>query len=81
MDEEILNGGVANAGSVTRAGRYVLRPSNPHTRSVHRFLLALREAGFSGAPVPVGVDADGRERQELIEGDVAVPPFPAWRSE
>lgn len=25
-----------------------------------------------------GIDADGRERLVFIEGDVAVPPFPAW---
>ncbi len=28
--------------------------------------------------MPVGIDADGRERLVFIEGDVAVPPFPAW---
>jgi hypothetical protein len=73
-----LLGGVANAGAVTRVGPHVLRPSNPHSRSIHRFLSALRAAGFEGAPVPVGIDPDGRERLEFIEGDVAVPPFPAW---
>lgn len=28
--------------------------------------------------MPVGIDPDGRERLIFIEGDVAVPPFPAW---
>jgi aminoglycoside phosphotransferase (APT) family kinase protein len=28
--------------------------------------------------VPVGIDDDGRERLGFIEGDVPVPPFPAW---
>jgi thiamine kinase-like enzyme len=28
--------------------------------------------------VPVGIDADGRERLRFIEGDVPVPPFPGW---
>lgn len=28
--------------------------------------------------MPVGVDLDGRERLEFIDGDVAMPPFPAW---
>jgi hypothetical protein len=69
---------VANAGAVTRIGPHVLRPSNPHSGSIHRFLSALPAAGFEGAPVPVGIDPDGRERLEFIEGDVAVPPFPAW---
>jgi hypothetical protein len=34
-------------------------------------LLALRAAGFDGGSVPVGIDEDGRERLEFIEG--------AWR--
>jgi len=78
MDEEQLKGGVANAGSVTRLGAHVLRPSNPHSASVHRFLASLRAAGFDGASNPVGIDADGRERLEFIDGEVAVPPYPEW---
>ena len=77
-DEIPLVGGVANAGAVVRVGDHVLRPSNPHTPSVHRFLRALRAAGFDGASSPLGVDPDGRERLHFIQGDVPVPPFPAW---
>jgi hypothetical protein len=73
-----LAGGVANAGAVVRVGRHVLRPSNPHTVSVHAFLRSLRDVGFAGASLPVGVDPDGRERLEYVDGDVAVPPFPEW---
>jgi hypothetical protein len=36
--EEQLVGGVANAGSVVRVGNEVLRPSNQHSRAIHRFL-------------------------------------------
>jgi Phosphotransferase enzyme family len=78
VDEETLAGGVANAGAVTRVGEYVLRPSNPHTSSIHRFLAALRAAGFEGASLPVGVDGDGRERLRFIDGEVPLPPYPAW---
>jgi hypothetical protein len=78
VDEEVLTGGVANAGGVTRIGGHVLRPSNPHSRSIHRFLSSLRAAGFDGASVPVGIDDDGRERLSFIEGDVPVPPYPTW---
>jgi hypothetical protein len=78
VDEELLAGGVANAGSVTRVGDEVLRPSNPHSPSIHRFLSELRHAGFAGASAPVGIDADGRERLVFIEGDVPLPPYPAW---
>ena len=76
--DEILLGGVANAGSVVRKGDFVLRPSNPNTEAVHAFLRGLRSAGFEGASLPIEIQADGRERLLFIEGDVAVPPFPAW---
>ena len=76
--EEPLVGGVANAGQVVRAGTEVLRPSSPHSDAIHRFLRALRNAGFCGASLPVGIDDDGRERLVFIEGDVPVPPYPAW---
>ncbi len=76
--EEPLAGGVANAGKVTRLGDAVLRPSNPNSASIHEFLSSLRERGFSGASRPLGIDADGRERLEFIEGDVPLPPYPSW---
>ena len=77
-DEEVLLGGVANAGAVVRVGDDVLRPSNPHSTSIHRYLGALRRSGFTGASEPVRIDADGRERLRFIPGDVAIPPFPGW---
>lgn len=77
-DEAVLGGGVANAGAVVRRGEHVLRPSNPHTASIHRFLTALRTAGFEGASEPVGFEPDGRERLVFIPGEVAVPPYPDW---
>jgi len=79
--EVVLHGGVANVGAVVRVGDHVLRPSNPHTADIHRFLTDLRDAGFDGVPRPVGVDPDGRERLEFVEGDVALPPFPGWFQE
>jgi Phosphotransferase enzyme family len=76
--EEGLAGGVANAGRVTRDGAYVLRPSNPHSRSIHAFLSAVRGAGFEGASVPIDIGDDGRERLLFIEGEVPLPPYPPW---
>jgi hypothetical protein len=73
-----LRGGVANAGSVVRSGDHVLRPSNPNTPTIHRFLDFLARAGFEGASQPVAVDADGRERLKFIDGDVPLVPYPAW---
>ena len=78
MHEEILAGGVANSGAVRRIGDEVVRPSNPHSRSIHRFLSALAARGFAGASVPLGIDDDGQERLVFIEGDVAIPPYPQW---
>lgn len=78
MTEQRLDGGIVNAGRVVRVGRHVLRPSGPHTGSVHAFLRALNDAGFDGAPLPVGIDPDGRERLTFIEGDVPVVPYPEW---
>ena len=78
VEEELLAGGVANAGAVTRIGEHVLRPANSRSESIHQFLRALRAAGFDGASMPVGIDPDGRERLVFIKGEVAIPPFPAW---
>jgi len=78
VEREVLQGGVANAGSVVREGDYVLRPSSPQSEVVHALFRHVRAAGFDGVPNPVGIDPDGRERLVFIPGDVAVPPFPAW---
>ena len=77
-DEEVLQGGVANAGAVVRVGTDVLRPANAHSASILELLSELRANGFRGAPEPVGLDADGRERLRFIPGDVAIPPYPDW---
>lgn len=78
MVEEVLPGGVANAGAVVRVGDDVLRPTNPHTPTIHALLRHLRAVGFDAVPDVVGVEPDGRERLRFIEGDVPFPPFPAW---
>lgn len=78
MPEEVLHGGVANAGAVIRSGQHVLRPGNPHSASIHRALDALHAAGFEGASRPVGIEPDGRERLEFIVGEVPLPPYPEW---
>ena len=78
MGEEPLEGGIANAGQVVRDGPHVLRPSSPHSGSIHAYLRAVREAGFDGAPLPVGIDEDGRERLEFIDGEVPLVPYPDW---
>lgn len=76
--EQALHGGIAHAGEVVRAGSHVLRPQSPHSGSIHAYLRAVRQAGFEGAPSPVGIDEDGRERLVFIPGEVPVPPYPDW---
>ena len=78
VSEQPLDGGIANAGKVVRVGPHVLRPSSPHSGSIHAFLRAVKDAGFEGAPVPVGIEEDGRERLVFIEGEVPVAPYPDW---
>lgn len=77
-DNEILEGGVANAGAVVRSGPHVLRPANAHSASILRFLSQLEAAGYRAAPSPAGLEPDGRERLQFISGDIAVPPYPDW---
>lgn len=71
-------GGRCQRRAVTRSGAHVLRPSNAYTPTIHRFLQSLAATGFVGASVPVGVEADGRERLWFIEGKVALVPYPPW---
>jgi aminoglycoside phosphotransferase (APT) family kinase protein len=78
VSEQPLDGGIANAGQVVRAGPHVLRPSSPYSESIHTFLRAVKDAGFEGAPTPIGIDEDGRERLVFIEGEVSVVPYPEW---
>ncbi len=78
MSEEPLDQGITNAGSVVRDGDHLLRPSTPHTPSIHSLLRSIRANGFSGAPLPVGVDPDGRERLEFVVGEVPRVPYPDW---
>ena len=79
MTEEIaLAGGVANPGSVVLVGDTVRRPAGAHTDAVHALLWHLRDVGFDGAPVPLGIDERGREILSYIPGEVPVPPYPGW---
>ncbi|NED24652.1 aminoglycoside phosphotransferase family protein, partial [Streptomyces anulatus] len=75
----MLFGGLANAGAVLRRGDAVERPAPPHAVHLHAHLRALREQGFDGVPVPLGLSASGRrERLSYVPGEVAVDPHPPW---
>src|SRR5712671_3454229 len=45
--DEVLSGGITNAGAVFRRGEIVDRPAQPHAPAIHRFLAALPEHGFT----------------------------------
>jgi hypothetical protein len=78
VTEQPLAGGVANGGSVTRLGDYVLRPRNSQSEAISDFLESIAGAGFGGAPRPAGVTPDGRDRFVYLVGDVPTPPYPEW---
>ena len=75
--DEVLQGGVANAGAVVRVGGHVLRPANRHSGTIHSFLRHVRDRGFHGASEPVAIEGV-RERLVFVPGDVPVPPYPTW---
>jgi hypothetical protein len=74
--EEELAGG--NKGPVHRRGDTVLRTAGEWTPAVHRLLRHCRDAGFTGAPEPLGLTDDGREVLSFLEGDVPAYPLPLW---
>jgi aminoglycoside phosphotransferase (APT) family kinase protein len=76
--EEPLAGGIANLGRVVRVGDTVRRPGSAFTDAIFALFEHLHASGFDGAPHPLGRDDRGREVLSFIEGDVPIPPFPAW---
>lgn len=76
--DEVLSGGVANAGRVVRRGEVVVRPAGPHSQAIHALLRHLAGAGFDGAPTPLAEPAMGEEQLGFIVGDVPLPPYPRW---
>ena len=75
MAEQQLDGGIANAGLVVRVGPHVLRPSTPHSGSIHAFLRAVRHAGFEG---PYR-SASTRTAERSCSSTARSPcPYPDW---
>jgi Phosphotransferase enzyme family len=75
VDEEELVGDGVTPG-IVRIGDTVRRPARPFTATVQAYLAHLHEAGFSGAPVPLGFDEQGREVLSFVPGDVPREPLP-----
>jgi aminoglycoside phosphotransferase (APT) family kinase protein len=74
---EQLSGGMGNGGRIVRDGNSVRRPAGPHDQATAALLNALADTEFA-APIPVGAIEDSIRLFEWIDGDVGVPPFPAW---
>ncbi|WP_433701064.1 phosphotransferase enzyme family protein [Nocardiopsis sp. CA-288880] len=62
---------------IVRVGDTVRRPVRPFTATVQAYLAHLHRAGFTAAPVPLGVDGQGREVLTYVPGDVPREPLPA----
>lgn len=75
---ELLIGDGVTQG-IVRIGATVRRPLRPFSLTVQAYLAHLRDAGFTGAPLPFGVDEQGREVLRdglpvaLIDFDLAMP--------
>jgi aminoglycoside phosphotransferase (APT) family kinase protein len=61
---------------IVRIGDTVRRPLRPFSLTVQAYLAHLREAGFTAAPLPLGVDEQGREVLSFVTGDVPRYPLP-----
>lgn len=76
-DEQLLVGGMHPGGPV-RVGDTVRRIPGPSSPAVRELLLHLEAVGFDGSPRHLGTDEQGREVLSWMDGDVPLPPYPAW---
>ena len=77
-DEQPLIGGMDGRFAPVRIGDTVRRPAGSSRTAVRDLLLHLESVGFDGAPRYLGVDDRDREVLSWIDGDVPLPPYPAW---
>src|SRR5260221_13428537 len=72
---ELLTGDGVTQG-IVRIGDTVRRPLRPFSLTVQAYLAHLRDAGFTGAPLPLGVDEQGREVLSFVAGGMprSTPP-------
>jgi aminoglycoside phosphotransferase (APT) family kinase protein len=72
--EALIGDGVTPG--IVRIGDTVRRPVRPFTATIQAYLAHLHQAGFAAAPVPLGVDEQGREVLSYVPGDVPREPLP-----
>lgn len=76
--EQRLAGGMDPLDAPVRVGDTVRRAAGSSRAAVCNLLLHLESVGFDGAPRHLGTDDQGREVLTWIDGDVPLPPYPAW---
>jgi hypothetical protein len=76
--EVLLEGGLTNAGLVSRVGDTVRRPRRPTSPATWALLDHLERVGFDGAPRFLGVDHRDREILSFIPGEAVLEPSPDW---
>ena len=76
--EHPLAGGMYDDGKVVRVGDTVRRPIRASSTAVQALLVHLERVGFNQAPRFLGLDEQGREILTYLEGNVPLPPYPAW---
>jgi aminoglycoside phosphotransferase (APT) family kinase protein len=80
-EQEIPLIGDGATQGIVRVGDTVRRPVRPFTTAIQDFLAHLHERGFTAAPVPMGVDEQGREVLSFVSGDVPREPLPSWTAD
>jgi aminoglycoside phosphotransferase (APT) family kinase protein len=76
--EQVLVGGMDPRFAPVRVGDTVRRMAGSSGAAVRALLLHLEAVGFDGAPRHLGTDDRGREVLSYVDGDVPLPPYPAW---
>lgn len=71
---ETLSGG--REGKIQKNGNLVIRPANPWTSDVQRFLMFLIEQRFTNVPSPYGINKDGNEVLSFVPGKAYNYPIP-----
>jgi hypothetical protein len=77
-NEQRLVGSMDPRHAPVRVGDTVRRAPGASRAAVRELLLHLESDGFVGAPRFLGTDERGREVLTWIDGDVPLPPYPAW---
>src|SRR6201994_1010600 len=76
MSEGVPLTGDGVTRGIVRIGDTVRRPLRPFSLTVQAYLAHLRDAGFTGAPRPLGVGEQGRGGPSCAPGDVPRTPLP-----